>query len=90
MLLPGQCVPGGVEVVRDVLLVLSQLGGGLVWDVEAEVGPLWCPALPHLPLQHTGDVEQHAQADGGQQVDQDSGQGEHGLELEVPVVQRPE
>ena len=73
--------PGGVQVVGDVQRVQPQPCGCLVGQIQAEIELPDGPSLPHLPLQQAGDVEQQADCEGRQDVEEYPGQAEHGGNL---------
>ena len=78
-----------MKVVADVVLTDSQGCWSLVGEVQSQVKPAVSPALPHLKLQELRDVEQETDYQGGQDVDQDSGQEERRLDFYVSVEQGP-
>ena len=78
-----------MQVVGDVVLTESQGCRSLVSEVKCQVKPAVPPGAANLELQELGDVEQQTDRQGGQDVDQDSGQEEWRLDLNVSVEQGP-
>ena len=78
-----------MQVVGDVVLTESQSCRSLVSVVKCQVKPAVPPGAANLKFQELRDVEQQTDRQGGQDVDQDSGQEERRLDLYVSVEQGP-
>ena len=78
-----------MQVVGDVVLTDSQGCWSLVGVIQSQVQLAVSPGRPDLKLQELRDVEQQTDSQGGQDVDQDSGQEERRLDLYVSVEQGP-